>query len=257
MCFSISKEPGGTFRSYLVSPFMTQCEQEWELDDGGMIWKILMATEAWEKGCLIMPAPALLSQTAPGPEKATIVRKKWQSFSHLSRDAFGVTEDRTGFLTDLWNGLPLIDTEKASEPGRLLFYTQSLHLRLMPPANGYIMLQTKNGNTLAVLAPGSYDEGQMRHFCTQHPSRFLAVIAISISCSSEPRNGDLYKSGLRIEPDDSSDSDYDDFHNMDQFQVNLMVLDSNDGISRRLALAQTWVKTWADARPQFGTFVVE
>ncbi|KAI9927491.1 hypothetical protein MW887_003106 [Aspergillus wentii] len=218
---------------------------------------------AWKHGCFAeKPPQALLEDTTWGRYEK-IIRSKWSSIRAMSAQAHGITAKG---IKDRDRKFPNALIRQSSHPGRLLVYTQFLRLRpdmTSDSHTGTSWLRDERGNTFHLLN-GHTDHGKIAAMKDRDGDLLLETIALSLETVT---TGDSSKSS-----DDSirwQDSKGEwlnrfvtDFNGNSRrmelnVKVHLMVLQTFDGISRRVGIAEGYLKTWISAEPRFGTFVLE
>ena len=218
---------------------------------------------AWKEGCYPSQPPPELCASASWDESLKIVSSKWTSSSTLALEALGIGThpSHDPAQATICDGL---DMKVASQPGRVIAYSQALPLHVVPPtgANGYFCLRSETAN-VAFVAPHTADEQRLRD-----GPQTLDVFALSLvyACAEDLEHSDFRMSGFMDDPTmlrwpdgkgsplrgDSPIGIESDF----TFIVNLMVVATRDGVSTRVGLARTFLRTWVQARPRFQRFII-
>ncbi|GLA77503.1 hypothetical protein AtubIFM55763_009690 [Aspergillus tubingensis] len=162
-----------------------------------------------------------------------------------------------------------LKVQHACQDGCILVYTQSLRLRMEGPEDsmGYVKLLDQGGNMVGWLEPTSINWGRLRHIPDWNNGADFDVLALSLQY--EARNLALYPTthpakGYDRDVANWCDSeqktifidDYIHHYYIELVTVNLMVVESENGIRKRIALAEAALKIWIEAKPQFHTFIL-
>ncbi|KAE8340549.1 hypothetical protein BDV24DRAFT_175244 [Aspergillus arachidicola] len=226
---------------------------------------------AWKGGCFSGKLPDELNDVASWDQLKLLIKERWGNNGrhHIIQDAQGLREN-IGY-NDKFSSEHV--SKARSSPGAIMVYTQSLQLRLMPSRELYsssdkhIKLYTKAGQAVAFLDKTSVNKDWfLSRYGDEKSSIYLDVLALSLEFSPSIRpDGDLELSGLTRSFNKMS---YRDPHGhylgpgIGFYEphyapiVNLIVVDSHDGLSKRVALAKTYLKIWVEANRKFGTFVL-
>ncbi|PLB39993.1 HET domain-containing protein [Aspergillus candidus] len=219
---------------------------------------------AWKEGCYPTRPPPELCASASWDESLKIVSSKWTTLPTLALDALGIGTHPPydPARTTICDGL---DMKVASQPGRVIAYSQALPVHVVPPtgSNGYFCLRSETTN-IAFVAPRTADKQQLRN-----GPQALDVFALSLvyACVEDLEHSDFRTSGFMDDPNvlrwpdgkgkplrgDSPIGIESDF----TFIVNLMVVASRDGVSTRVGLARTFLRTWVQAGPRFQRFIIK
>ncbi|KAE8151674.1 heterokaryon incompatibility protein-domain-containing protein [Aspergillus avenaceus] len=242
-------------------PIMNTDGQTWNGRPG--IPGLAMAI-AWREGCFSGQLPGALRNKNTWKEEEEHMSKSWRSLGHLVQDAHGLDYHNTQSLA---NKLTQGFREPASRPGRIIAYTQSLRLRCACAGDpgDYVMLQTDAGDMIGCLDAKSMDLDNWAHKSEQ----YFDVLALSVGyeVAADLEHTGLCKSGLadNIEhlcwKDKSGDfltwGQRDRNADICILYLNLMVVNTKEGVSRRVGLGYAFLKTWVMAKPQFNTFILE
>ncbi|OOO08078.1 Heterokaryon incompatibility [Aspergillus oryzae] len=175
---------------------------------------------AWKEGCFSGKLPEELKPAANWSKIERLAQKRWGANGQhrMIQDALGLGQNLD--YNDKFS--PEHISLSCSSPGGIMMYTQSVRVRVVPPQNlsgrfdEHIKLYAEAGEVVACVSDGSM-------VCKDWRGRSLCK----------------YELGLKNVP-----------------IVNLMVVDTQDGVSRRVALAETYLKIWVKAERKFGTFVI-
>ncbi|XHG06310.1 hypothetical protein AWENTII_009516 [Aspergillus wentii] len=227
---------------------------------------------AWKKGCFRGPIPAALNFNATWAQYESIIQPRWSTFDAFYDD-----------VHDMVNGIPrdvkikfpasLVDRVNGA-PG--MAYTPFLRLQPVYLTEADIIsrrpkLRDERGNTIAWYVSYGADEDKLS---TNAPTitdegLYLDVIALSMCMGrlsdlqwphlDEYENGNAYGRENIIMRDCAGAPLYQGKGETDAciLKVYLMVLETQHGISRRVGIAEAFLNVWADANPQFGSFIIE
>ncbi|KAE8377963.1 heterokaryon incompatibility protein-domain-containing protein [Aspergillus bertholletiae] len=252
----------------IISPRMTQGRKKHKFNSRPGIPSLALV-RAWKKGCLSSEIPAILRDAKTWQQEQKTIIKLWQSLDDLILESHGLAG------VNIWVeapcvGFPADDVKRASHPGRILVYAQSLIVRPVPASmpeisTQYTVLQTPDGNTIACLDPESIARRSFQGTVQNSDAPFHAfVLDVGYELAPDLENADLYKCGLAsdIEGISSRDSQGESLTwgttgDACLLYVNLMLVATHDGISKRVALGCAFLEVWTKAKPQFRTFVLE
>ncbi|GFN15265.1 HET domain-containing protein [Aspergillus tubingensis] len=258
--------------------------------DGHTSWKVLLNTStephkldsqyseehirarlavliAWKGGCFPGKLPKALDAKVTWEEYDDIIRRRWTSLAHMGDEAYCIQEGLLS-VSDQEARFPL-KVQHACQDGCILVYTQSLRLRMEGPEDsmGYVKLLDQGGNMVGWLEPTSINWGRLRHIPDWNNGADFDVLALSLQY--EARNLALYPTthpakGYDRDVANWCDSeqktifidDYIHHYYIELVTVNLMVVESENGIRKRIALAEAALKIWIEAKPQFHTFIL-
>lgn len=239
--------------------------EEWKHDSTIDAAVIIMT--AWRKGFLLGTLPDELKNDAAWHEYKDMVVCRWPSIVHLSNDAHGISEGGSVVAEDLHGRFPLSHMEIASVPGRIMMYTQSLCVTVASALeDGYIMLRTKGNIVIGWLLPNTVEDPERlcRSYGEENSNFLFDVLAVSLSWNSRRVSSTPRHKNRRV-AECCYDSRGDPFCEHDRGHpefdwlvlVNLMVVETRGGISRRVSLGQAYLNPWVEACPQWGTFIIE
>lgn len=148
--------------------------------------------------------------------------------------------------------------------------TQSVRVRVVPPQNlsgrfdEHIKLYAEAGEVVACVSDGSVNKDWfLATYSGRTSGTYVDLLALSLELTpvfcfsgkilrgmTQPINKMVYKDwrGRPLGKYDLGEKNVP--------IVNLMVVDTQDGVSRRVALAETYLKIWVKAERKFGTFVI-
>ncbi|PYH66611.1 HET domain-containing protein [Aspergillus vadensis CBS 113365] len=222
---------------------------------------------AWKGGCFPGKLPKALDAKVTWEEYDDIIRRRWTSLAQMVDEAYCMQ-----------GGLLAVSDQEARFPpkaqhacrdGCILVYTQSLRLRMERPEGsmGYVKLLDQGGNIVGWLEPTSINWGRLRHIPDWNNGAEFDVLALSLPYDTKSTG--LYSVH---HPAQSYDRDVADWRDSEQktifindyfshyyvhvVTVNLMVVESENGIRKRVALAEAALKIWIQAKPQFHTFIL-
>ncbi|EHA25902.1 hypothetical protein ASPNIDRAFT_43685 [Aspergillus niger ATCC 1015] len=210
---------------------------------------------AWRCGCFSGSLPGILNTPFTWGEYKVFARK-WRTLGHLCDEAHGMSQGSMSeqdiearFPSNMRQGCP---------PGSIFVYTQSLNLNPLQLSLKKDMSLQKDilaievGDFLALVIDGSINIERINHVRQHNPESCFSLLAISLS---EPWDSETEHLKPRTE-----DFWYD-FAGVplgqnphDPHAIELMLVETENGISRRAGLARGYLKRWIDQNPQFQTF---
>ncbi|KAI9926335.1 hypothetical protein AWENTII_007112 [Aspergillus wentii] len=205
----------------------------------------LAAVLAWKSGCFSGCLPTILDIDGTWEDYEKLVSSNWRSLAQLCDEAHcmpnGTMSEQdveARFPFEMWSKCPV---------GSIFVYTQSLHLDLILMEND-TRLHVKAGELVPNLVLGSVNMERIKRARHQSPQAVFDVLALSIRPS-------FLEDGANDEDNwyDSTGTELCYLH-PDPIVVELMVVETENGISRRVALAWTFLKPWIRERPRFHTF---
>lgn len=223
---------------------------------------------AWKEGCFSGKLPEELKPAASWSKIERLAQKQWGANGQhrMIQDALGLGEN-----IDYSDKFPPEHISLSrSHPGGLMVCTQSVRVRVVPPQNlsgrfdEHIKLYAEAGEVVACVSDGSVNKDWfLATYSGRTSGTYVDLLALSLELTpvfcfsgeilrgmTQPiiqmvckdwrgRSLCKYELGLKNVP-----------------IVNLMVVDTQDGVSRRVALAETYLKIWVKAERKFGTFVI-
>ncbi|RDH20760.1 hypothetical protein M747DRAFT_331218 [Aspergillus niger ATCC 13496] len=210
---------------------------------------------AWRCGCFSGSLPGILNTPFTWGEYKVFARK-WRTLGHLCDEAHGMSQGSMSeqdiearFPSNMRQGCP---------PGSIFVYTQSLNLNPLQLSLKKDMSLQKDilaievGDFLALVIDGSINIERINHVRQHNPESCFSLLAISLS---EPWDSETEHLKPRTE-----DFWYDSAgvplgqNPHDPHAIDLMLVETENGISRRAGLARGYLKRWIDQNPQFQTF---
>ncbi|PWY62703.1 hypothetical protein BO83DRAFT_458240 [Aspergillus eucalypticola CBS 122712] len=196
---------------------------------------------AWRSGCFSGSLPKMLNTEVRWSENLNILRK-WKSMEQLCNEAHGMPqaimseqEMNARFSPDLCHGCL---------PGSTFAYTKSLDLK-------QLILSTRGGQPgnepsvievddfMPKIISGAIDMERINHIRQHSPDSLFTLLALSITRNTHtPSRGELRKEGVCW---------YDS-------GGNLMLVETKNGVSRRVGLAWAHLQSWVNHKRQFRTF---
>lgn len=222
-------------------------------------WALLLI-QAWRQGCFLEKIPTELDDSRmTWVDCEFIIHRIWRYPKDINQDARG-TDPQASTVRNFHSKFPA-PLQSECEPGCIMVYTQSLRLRVVPATEGYDEpnLQDQQGQMIAWLLPQTADWSSITNTPNGRTSKF-DVIALSFDADPDGlEHHDTYKSWKAY----SGHGDltwYDSSGKVLPFvekpRMLLMVLKTENGVSKRVALAETWLRVWIHAKPQFQTFIL-
>ncbi|GKZ96270.1 hypothetical protein AnigIFM59636_010514 [Aspergillus niger] len=210
---------------------------------------------AWRCGCFSGSLPGILNTPFTWGEYKVFARK-WRTLGHLCDEAHGMSQGSMSeqdiearFPSNMRQGCP---------PGSIFVYTQSLNLNPLQLSLKKDMSLQKDilaievGDFRALVIDGSINIERINHVRQHNPESCFSLLAISLS---EPWDSETEHLKPRTE-----DFWYDSAgvplgqNPHDPHAIDLMLVETENGISRRAGLARGYLNRWIDQNPQFQTF---
>ncbi|TGO55154.1 hypothetical protein BOTNAR_0251g00100 [Botryotinia narcissicola] len=227
---------------------------------------------AWKKGCFPGKLPEEFDSKATWEEYDALIKKRWDNLGDMCDEAHSVHRKAQ---EDEWErverGRFPKQMQKYCTDKCILVHTQSQLV--------YVKLTEKNEENYVLLRNGKDDIiGWLEDFATNweflsdiQPEKDrveLYALALSIPYRVTIRSGP----GLPVCQETSEHetkmwadsewkhlvtSEYLGEYSIKEFQMNLMVVwTDHNNISKRVALAKAYLKTWAESKPKFNTFIL-
>ncbi|KAF2135479.1 uncharacterized protein K452DRAFT_239292 [Aplosporella prunicola CBS 121167] len=254
-----------------IRSFPEQSERSWSFRENDDVQNLasLGAAIAWREGSFKRDPPSLLlDRKIPWSQFKSFVLSRWPTYEQFWQESRGENAYVEEFSAE--------DIQLASFPNRILVYTQSATLWLVPsreddiePTKVYIrnakgkkmgraILQENNYKALFP-SMGSDEEIQMEFIA-------LSTSIIAYEWTPDPSSWHADK-GLPDPKDEEADAMY--FRN-DQgellinregapelIMMNVMMVEQRNGVYRRLALGIVSFKLWIESCPVLKSFVLE
>ncbi|KAL7660870.1 hypothetical protein ACMYSQ_000303 [Aspergillus niger] len=221
---------------------------------------------AWKEGCFPEPLPPMLNVSTTWKDLETLIRSGWASVDKLHEEALGIAgiNDKK----DIEKIFSSSYMEQPDQLGALLAHTQSLRARMFrrkdsmpPPADNekgrYVRLRlhSMRGDKIYVLIhsnPAHWDF--LDHDYNKDPDTKLDVLAFSIERDWDFRSKyrDRGKEGQWYDSEGTGLFEYDH----DIFGVNVLLVETRNGLSRRVAIGQVELHDWIAASPEFHNFTL-
>ncbi|KAJ6101771.1 hypothetical protein N7486_004198 [Penicillium sp. IBT 16267x] len=214
---------------------------------------------AWKHGCFSGPLPDELNTNATW-EYEELMFSKWKSLAQLCDEAHGMprgvmseAEMEAKFPREMRQGCP---------PGSILVYTKSLDLSSLVlnfkrrKSQSEDELPIRVNGFVAWMIPGSINTQQI-NVRQQNPNVSFNLLALSV-IPSDPKWPDSLGGNEEHWWSDSAGVVLEDksFPQIrpEPFQIELMVVETENGISRRVALAWASLKPWIKQKTRACTF---
>ncbi|GKZ26625.1 hypothetical protein AbraCBS73388_002874 [Aspergillus brasiliensis] len=226
------------------------------------MWARLAVVIAWRCGCFSGSLPSILHTQATWTEYEKIV-SNWKSLAQLCDEAHGMPGGNMS-EADMAVRFPMSIRQECPPPppppppGSIFVYTQSLNvnpLKLSLKREHYHRDQyaIEHGDDfMAQVIPGSLNLERINHVRQQNPDSVFHLLSLSILPDDCIRPlGPVLK-----DEDFWYDSAGTKLRGIVHrpFEIELMLVETENGMSRRVGLAWAYLKHWVDQKPQFGTF---
>ncbi|GFN13852.1 HET-domain-containing protein [Aspergillus tubingensis] len=215
---------------------------------------------AWKCGCFSGSLPSILNNRAILEDYESILGK-WRSLAQLYEEAHGLLGGNMR-EQDMNVRFPSYMRQGCSS-GSILVYTQSLnvnHLNMVKRYSGIVGWEAQEvfvievGDFVAEIIVGSLNMERINLVQQTNPSSHFTFLALSVkpNCCAMP----LCIHAIPPEHVTWDDSAYSStIHNIFKPPVvELMLVETENGVSRRVGLAWTYLKRWIDQNRQFRTF---
>lgn len=213
---------------------------------------------AWKCGCFSGSLPNTFNTSATWKGYGRVV-SNWRSLAQLCDEAHGMP----------WGNMTEQDMEarfpsnmrQTCPPGSIFVYTQSLYfhpLKLNLKHHIYGGPRKKDaffievGDFVAQIVPKSIKMERFNHARQQNPDALFGLLALSVT----PHKN---RNSVNLRPQDEAfwnDSAGNSLRDIMPYplQIELMLVETENGISRRVGLAWAYLKHWVNQNPQFRTF---
>ncbi|PYI07195.1 HET-domain-containing protein [Aspergillus sclerotiicarbonarius CBS 121057] len=226
--------------------------REW---DEAAIIRGLEVVLAWKKGCFLGRLPPMLNVNTTWRQYSDMIRSKWASLDHLIEEALGLNE------IDFDRMFPSF-AQGTLHPGSLLTHTQSVRVQgieLLEKEKAE--LHTTSGNLAIERDFIDMNWEWLSDNFSKNPDLCFDVLALSFMdeqnysfIGSAPQNMQKYW----------YDSDGDtlrwDLHDPKSdfvtFKANVMVVETKDGVSRRIGIAKCYLQAWVSVSPEIRSFIL-
>ncbi|PWY95785.1 HET-domain-containing protein [Aspergillus sclerotioniger CBS 115572] len=224
------------------------------------ITKALGVILAWKGGCFPEHLPPMLNFNTTWRQYSDMITSKWASFDHFVEEALGVN---TIHLHRIFSSSSV---EHTRHPGALLANTQSVHVQVVGFPSSRQSRQVKFGTMsnesvvkIRTDTATAWDWLSDNH--SRNPDACFDLLALSLCYSS------FYK-GYYSEPDTKQNFWYDSNEDvlrwrlddpesyMVRFEVNVMVVETKEGVSRRIGIGEINLRKWISAPRESRNFVL-
>lgn len=234
-------------------------------EDDGWVREIGIAL-AWKEGCFPKPLPPMLNVSTTWQEYRALLRSGWASFDKLNEEALGLAYLQG--KEDLETIFPLSYMEHANQPGALLGHTQSLEARMIQWGDkepkfflgtSYVKvnLHDMRGDRVDVwIYPHPAHWRFMDHDYSRDLDTKLNVLALSMSYVRGSHRG-YDNRGKQGRWYDSEGSVLRSSYGSDFiFLIDVLVVETRDGLSRRVTTGFVELHDWISASPEFRNFTL-
>ncbi|GJP98301.1 hypothetical protein AlacWU_11200 [Aspergillus niger] len=246
---------------HIIRPHSTQGNQVMLWDNRDTMLQGLGIALAWKAGCFPESLPPMLNVSTTWKDQEAFIRSGWKSVDKLNEEALGVTR----FLgkEDLERIFPSCYLEHANHPGALLAYTQSVRARMVQDTKAraktewyvHAKLHSMRDNKVGVWIHPHPAHGQfLGHDYSMDHDTELDVLALSMKHVSHHKFGysNRGKQGRWYDSDGSVLEHKSEII----FMVNILIVETRDGFSRRVAIGQVELHDWISASPGFRNFTL-
>lgn len=222
---------------------------------------LLSAVVAYKAGCYPGTIHPELETDRTWKQYEELLHKIWPSYHDFFNDALGLL-----YLNSVQHDILINHISEKFEPtgkaGKAYIYTQSLRVRVVSShkscggysPGGAMELQTELGGSIGWLLPRTLAHKKL--FDLQNPSPEILFDALALSLGA-----------IRLTGFDGHDITkvccYDCEGEPMKFQshpfgsvVDLMIVETRDGVSRRIALGRAFLRIWVNNSPKFQSFIL-
>ncbi|GKZ18053.1 hypothetical protein AbraIFM66951_006566 [Aspergillus brasiliensis] len=219
---------------------------------------------AWKEGCFPEPLPPMLNVSTPWKGYEALIRSGWESVDKLNEEALGIASIQG--IEDFERIFSSSYREHADRPGTLLAHTQSLRARVVQceeVKDGshwrfwyvHTVLHSMHGDKVDVWIQSNPTHWQfLNHDYSKDHCTKLDVLALTMC---DDRNIEFAHLN-RDEEGRWYDSEggalcLENGHELG-FLVNVLIVETRDGLSRRVAIGVVELHHWISASPEFRDF---
>lgn len=218
---------------------------------------------AWRCGCFSGTLPEILNTTTTWKEYENIA-SQWRSLGQLCDEAHGMPWGKMS-EQDQEMRFPL-SMRQDSPPGSIFVYTQSVSLNPLKLSlkNGYFeedRLVIEVDDFVAQVNPGSINLERVNHVRQQNLNSQFELLALSVTHKDlmRPWRFEIKEEEEELLKDedywyDSAGEPLGGLISGVPFQIELMLVETENGVSRRVGLAWAFLKHWINRNPQHRTF---
>lgn len=219
---------------------------------------------AWKEGCFPKPLPSILNVSTTWQEYRALLRSGWASFDKLNEEALGLAylqgkEDLEKIFSPSY-------MEHANQPGALLAHTQSLEARMIQwgdenpdyligiPYVHVILHGMRDDRVDVWIHPHPAHWQFMDHDYSKNHDTKLNLLALSMSHMDEFKYRSRGKQGRWY---DSEGSVLAPPYGLDiMFMVDVLIVETRDGLSRRVTIGMVELHDWISVSPKFRNFTL-
>ncbi|TPR01485.1 hypothetical protein CAN33_0039540 [Aspergillus niger] len=246
---------------HIIRPHNSELSWD-EAEDGGMV-RGLGIVLAWKEGCFPEPSPLMLNVNTTWEDYKTVIRSRWASVDKLNEEALGVANIRG--KEDFERIFPSSYVEHADQPGALLAHTQSLRARMVQrgdtkikphkwPPHIHASLHSLGDEKVDVWIQSNPAHWQfLGHDYSKDHDTKLDVLALSMN--HEYSKYEFLGRGEQGQWYDSEGTGLFE-RDYDIFVVNVLLVETRNGLSRRVAIGQVELHDWISASPEFRNFTL-
>ncbi|PYH67777.1 HET domain-containing protein [Aspergillus vadensis CBS 113365] len=215
----------------------------------------LLIAIAWKCGCFSGSLPKGLNTTNTWEECNNIVLER-RPLAQLSDEAHGMPWGKMSDQ-DLEARFPLIMRQECP-PGSIFVYTQSLNLnpfKLSLKKHRWWkedILVIAGANFVAPVIPGSINLERINRVRQRSPNSLFMLIALSVTTCERTEIAGMEKNNHEHWYDSAGKSLSSTFQW--PLEVELMLVATENGVSRRVGLATAYLRHWVNQNPRFRTF---
>ncbi|KNG88820.1 hypothetical protein ANOM_002482 [Aspergillus nomiae NRRL 13137] len=224
---------------------------------------------AWKGGCFPGTLPECLNNEGTWEQYDTIIRQRWESLADMTDEAYCM---QGGHLTahEQETRFP-IQMQHACTDGCIMLFTQSKRLQIRENKEFVkaMKLVDQDSGIVGWLTHHSINWERLQKIPSWNCGAEFDVLALSISYQTH-----LFTEIFRFIPvkeygreasnwyDSAGKCIFIEEHDDRKYSrisvpcVNLMVVETKNGIRRRIALAEAALKVWIESKPEFHTFIL-
>lgn len=208
---------------------------------------------AWRWGCFSGALPSILNTESTWQEYENIVGR-WRSLAQLCDEAHGMPQGNMS-EEEIDARFPL-KMHQDCPPGSIFVYTQSLHinplkLSLKRWSFNKETFVIEGGDFVAQAIPGSINMERINHVRQQNPHSLFHLLALSVTPHDNMNSMVVGHEDKDFWYDSAGQSLYEF---VPFLEVELMLVETEHDVSRRVGLARAYLKHWINQDPQFRAF---
>ncbi|GLA59684.1 hypothetical protein AtubIFM54640_010997 [Aspergillus tubingensis] len=218
----------------------------------------------WKEGCFPKPSPSMLNISTTWKNLLALIMSRWASANKLIEEALGIASSSGKMHFERMSCLFYM--ENADQPGALLSHTQSIHAQIVkrgdqecpsPAIEGYVHLILHSISEIEVdlwIRPNPLHWQFLDHdYSTDHCTK---VDVLALSMMYEKCDTYRFPDEWGLWYDSEGSFLGSDEKTMVKFVVNVLIVETRDGLSRRVAIGAVELHDWIAASPDYRNFTL-